>query len=105
MRKLLQLMVLLGCLAAWPAAFAQEPVDNGEAVSAPASSEVAAEEKGGWSGMTVFAVVFVFALLFVLSSATALNSLGGKKRQPPPSRPKTTPSQRKVPEGKDRFRL
>jgi hypothetical protein len=98
-------MILLGCLAAWTATFAQEAPANGEAVSAPANSEDTAEDKEGWSGMTVFAVVFIFALLFVLSSATALNNLGGKKRQPPQPRSKTTPSRRKVPEGKDRFRL
>ena len=108
MLKILQVLVVICCFGGLPLSYAGDP-----ALSQPVQVEVSADDKGeqsgGWSGFTIFLLVFVFALLFVISSATAMNALGGKKGAPrsrdeaPPKRKKST--ERKLPEGKDRFRL
>lgn len=109
MLKLLQVLVVMGCLFGLSQGYAAEaPVSAAVQVEAPAEGKDAEESKG-WSGFTIFLLVFVFALLFVISSATAMNALGGKGRAPrnrdeaTPKRKKSTES--KLPEGQDRFRL
>lgn len=108
MLKLLQVLVVMGCLFGLSQGYAAEAPGSAAAqVEVPAEGKDA--ESKGWSGFTIFLLVFVFALLFVISSATAMNALGGKGRAPrnrdeaTPKRKKSTES--KLPEGQDRFRL
>lgn len=103
MRGLLQVMMVLLSLMA-PPAFAAEQA--GDAAPPASAAEAQSQEKDeGWSGTTIFLLVFIFSVLFVLSSATAMNALGGRKPTPRPGPRRQSPGERKKPEGKDRFRL
>lgn len=104
MKKALTVLVLIGSLLFQLPAVAAN--DAGAESSAPAGQQE--QEKGADkedNGMLIFWLVFAGAVLFVLSSATALNSLGGKP--PPRSHGDGTGPQRKkkTAEGKERFRL
>lgn len=106
--KLMHILFVLVCLAGFSTSYATEtPISEQTQMEEPAKEKDAKSE--GWSGFTIFLLVFVFALLFVISSATAMNRLGGKGWAPrsreatPPTPKKTTDS--KLREGKDRFRL
>ncbi|MFO7592584.1 MAG: hypothetical protein R6X15_00875 [Pseudomonadota bacterium] len=108
MFKLLKLFVVIGCVGGMPLCYGGDaPVS--ESAQVEASIDDKDEKSEGWSGFTIFLLVFVFALLFVISSATAMNALGGKKGAPPgrdrkpPQRKKITGD--KLPQGKDRFRF
>lgn len=110
MRKFLQTLLLLCCLGpivATHAAAEDVVVENGTTAQAAGESQHAqsgeAKEKKGWSGMTIFLLVFIFSVLFLISSATALNRLGGKP--PPRQKGQTNSAQRKAQTGKERFRL
>ncbi len=104
MRNILKAMLLLVCLSGFSMAVAQEsmaePVVQDQPVSEGGVEAPKAKKKGGF---TLFLIVFLVAVLFVLSSATALKRMGGK----PPLRVKTPPPNRrgKLPEGDKRFRL
>lgn len=110
MRKILQTLLLLCCLgpiaatqaAADDAVVENEATDQTDGESQDAQRGVKKEKKG-WSGMTIFLLVFTFSVLFLISTATALNRLGGK----PPPRPKSsdTSPRKKAKTGKERFRL
>lgn len=109
MRKLCLYVLLAGvCVVGMSAAQAVRALPESEptVVEMPADGKTD-QAKAGWSGMTIFLLVFVFSILFVISSATTMNKLGGKgKKTPPKQRPrKATSSNNKIPHGKDRFRL
>jgi len=105
LRKLLSILVLALCLGGWPSAYA---ADEGQSAKSAETTSQQKEKKADTredDGMMIFWLAFLGAILFVLSSATALNSLGGK---PPPRRngDGAEPDRKKnVAEGKDRFRL
>ena len=105
LRKLL-VVIVISALAWFTSGYAEEhasSVEQKTEATKPAEDKPKQEEG---HGISVFWMVFIGAILFVLSSATALNSLGGK---PPPrsgdgtSRRPRKPKDDKDP--KDRFRL
>ena len=112
MRKVIQTLFLLCCFGIiMTSAVAAE--ESGDVAESEATAQADAEaqeaqsgeekEKKGWSGMTIFLLVFIFSVLFLISSATAMNRLGGK---PPPRQEGQGPSpRRKAQTGKERFRL
>lgn len=102
MRRFLGVFLLVACLVWLPSggfAAAQE-VPTG--ATAQKSAKKPQKEKG--NGVTLFLLVFGGAVLFVLSTATALNSLGGK---PPAKRDDARAPARRSANGdpKSRFRL
>jgi len=97
-------LVVACCLWWLPAVHAQaETAGTSVEVEAPSTAKAGAEKekKGGFS---VFWVVFLVSILFVISSAAGLNALGGK---PPPQGKGKTPPPRKKARSDDarRFRL
>lgn len=103
MQKLVTILLVLFCLGGPPAVQAEQAPDAESAQAAAPAGEEQAPEEEGWSGFSIFLLVFVFSVLFILSSATALSRMGGK---PPPRTPHKPSSQRPGgSDGKDRFRL
>jgi hypothetical protein len=97
-------LIMVWCLCWLPAVLAEEAPHAQQQPETVAEEGSGTDKEGG--GMTVFLLVFLFSILFVLSSATALKALGGK--QPPARgkpRPKPTQTRKKLPEGEERFRL
>ncbi len=96
---------MLICLHGFTSAYGIEALPDETVQETQAATEKAAaapQEAEKNNGFSVFLVVFLIAVLFVLSSATALKGLGGK----PPARRTAKPSSpRKLPEGNKRFRL
>jgi hypothetical protein len=106
-KRLLALIIIAGLSGAVPALGAETPQAPAQP---PVGEQQVGDEEEGSDGMLVFGLVFLFALLFVLSSATALNTLGGKPRankdkDKPRPRPGPAPTRNKMPQGKERFRL
>lgn len=80
MRNLMKVILVACCLYGLPALHAAEPVTG-----KPPQSEATGTAQPGTpqkkkGSVSLFWVVFIIAILFVLSSATALNALG---RRPP----------------------
>ncbi|MEJ2407167.1 MAG: hypothetical protein P8171_23365 [Candidatus Thiodiazotropha sp.] len=100
MRALLLLLVTCGMMPVYAETVSVEPSSPVEKAS-PAKKDIEGKEKS--NGMTLFLLVFIGAVLFVLSSASALNALGGR----PPRKDGTTPPVKKKKSGdeRDRFRL
>ena len=68
---------------------------------AAAVPEAASEASGGHaSGVSVFAIVFALAVLFVVGSATALNYLTGTKPKKPADPGQSDTNNKDNPEGK-----
>lgn len=75
-------MFWLGTAQAEERASDEKEVSTVENAVAPGSASHGEVQRKG-RGVTVFWVVLVLSLLFVLGSALALNALGGKPRLPP----------------------
>lgn len=105
MRKLLGVLALFSCLFWLPAGYAGETAATSSQEPVAAHQAEKKPEKSEGHGISIFLLVFIGAILFVISTATALNALGGKP--PPRSGSGTTPKPRKSPseDPKDRFRL
>ncbi|MCW8827897.1 MAG: hypothetical protein OQK94_02450 [Gammaproteobacteria bacterium] len=103
MQRVLQAIIVMCCLVSFSALYAQETSPAEQLTIEAQADEKGDGEQKGWSGMTIFWLVFAFSVLFLISSATALNRLGGK---PPPIRkkPETRPRS-KANESRGRFRL
>lgn len=103
-RNLMKVLIVACSLYWLPALHAAEPAAGKAAqsseVASPEQAGVKEEKKGGFS---IFWIVFLVSILFVLSSATALNRLGGK---PPPRGKGGAPRPRKKAANDERrFRL
>ena len=94
-------VVVVCCLCWLPAVHAQQET-AGTQVEATSTAKAGTEKekKGGFS---VFWVVFLVSILFVISSATALNALGG--RPPSHDKGKTPPLRKRAGNDERRFRL
>jgi hypothetical protein len=105
LRKLLGVLLLFSCLFWLTAGYAEEAeVTSGQASDTTHQVEKKPEKSEG-HGISVFLLVFIGAILFVISTATALNALGGK---PPPrsgSGTTTKPRKSSSEDPKGRFRL
>lgn len=104
MRILLGALVVIWELCWLPSGVADETGESAKDVQVAVqhAAEKPQQEKG--HGFSLFWIVFIVAILFVVSSATALNTLGGK---PPPRSGSGDASKRKkaAEDPKDRFRL
>lgn len=102
MRSLISIVLLFCCLYWLPVVHAEETESGKSQASAMVDQEkTATKEKK--DNFTLFWIVFAVSILFVISSATALNRMGGK---PPSGGKEGTPSPRKKPaDDERRFRL
>lgn len=107
MRGLRLLLLVFGLLWLGGAATAQSQVTPNTTKGAEQAVAAEPESEEGWSGFSVFLLVFIISILFVASTATALNNMGGKAppKRPGKPRPKSTATGRKLPQGRDRFKL
>lgn len=110
MSKLLQLLIICTLLWLSPLQAAPDSGVSADGTESELTAEVPPPEKAeGWSGFSIFILVFVISVLFVLSSATALTRMGGGKSSKPPKRavksPAASPKRSRIPQGEDRFRL
>jgi len=70
-------LIMVYCLCWLPSIHAETPAADKPAQS-ESTTQAVTPAKAKKGGMSVFWIVFVIAILFVISSATALNRLGGK---------------------------
>lgn len=110
MNKLVNVVLL--CTLLWMPVLQAAPA-GGEVATDGTSVEHSVEAPPdqpdeGWSGFSIFLLVFTVSVLFVLSTATALNRMGGGGGKPPtgrPRKPTTTAKRSSLPKDRERFRL
>jgi len=101
--KVIKALVIACCLNWLPVVHAEEvPADKPVQTEVSPAATHTDEKKTKKGGVSTFWIVFIVSILFVLSSATALNTMGKK---PPPRGSDKTPPRKKSDNGKNRFRL
>lgn len=101
MKNVVKALMLIYCLCWQPITYAVEPMSD-KPVQSETTTQPQDMAKPKKKGMSIFWIVFAVAILFVISSATALNRLGGKA----PKRDNENPRPRnKSGKDRDRFRL
>lgn len=103
-RNLFKVLLVACCLYGLPALHAAEPATDKSPQSETTQTEQPGTPQKKKGSVSLFWVVFIIAILFVLSSATALNSLG--RRPPSHNKGANAPQpRRKSAKDERRFRL
>lgn len=111
MRIVLQLLIMAMVFAFAAPLSAEQPGASAPTAEIAADSrektgkEEAEGQDKGWSGMTIFLLVFIFSVLFVVHSATALSRFEGKRPPPGAEKPHSGKKKEDKEEQARRFRL